>query len=84
MNPMSRVKELIQQQIPDAVVEVSDLTGTGDHIGLLVASNAFEGKRPLEQHRMIMDILKDEFARELHAVQIKTMAKKKYQPKSKE
>lgn len=75
-DPMARAKELIEQKLPDAVVEVSDLTGTRDHVGLLVASNAFAGKRLIEQHRIVMDILREEFQRELHAVQIKTVVKK--------
>ncbi|MCY4645246.1 MAG: BolA family transcriptional regulator [Bacteriovoracales bacterium] len=77
MDPMNRAKELIERQIPDAIVEVSDLTGTRDHVSLLVASDVFKGKNLLEQHRMVMDILKEEFSQELHAVQIKTMTKEK-------
>ena len=74
---MSRAKELIERHIPDAIVEVSDLTGTRDHVALSVASDIFKGKNLLEQHRMIMNILKEEFSQELHAVQIKTMTKEK-------
>ena len=77
---MARAKELIEQSLPDAEVEVSDLTGTRDHVGLLVASAAFQGKRLIEQHQMIMDILKEEFSGQLHAVQIKTMTKEKRKP----
>lgn len=75
MDPMTRAKELIEHHIPDAVVEVTDLTGGRDHVGLLVASDAFQGKMLIEQHQMIMDILKEELAGELHAIQIKTITK---------
>ncbi|WP_127713966.1 BolA/IbaG family iron-sulfur metabolism protein [Halobacteriovorax sp. HLS] len=65
--------ELIQSNIEDAKVQVTDLTGTKDHLGLLVVSDAFEGKMLIAQHQMIMDILKEKLKQEIHAVQIKTM-----------
>lgn len=67
-----KIKKLIIEKMPDAEVEVTDLTGTKDHLGLLVTSNEFKGKGLLAQHRMIMDILKDGLKSEIHAVQIKT------------
>ncbi len=67
-----KIKKLIIEKMPDAEVEVTDLTGTKDHIGLLVTSGQFKGKGLLAQHRMIMDILKDGLKNEIHAVQIKT------------
>ena len=77
MGPMARVEKLIKHSIPDATVKVTDLTGTRDHVGLFVASDTFKGKTLREQHQRIMDILKEELANELHAVQIKTMTKEK-------
>jgi stress-induced morphogen len=65
--------ELIQSQISDAKVQITDLTGGGDHLGLLVVSDEFKGKMLIAQHQMIMDILKEKLKQELHAVQIKTM-----------
>ena len=70
------VKSLIINKIPDADVTVTDLTGTQDHLGLEIVSDVFEGKRLIQQHQMIMDILKEELnANIIHAVQIKTMTK---------
>lgn len=70
-----KIKKLIIEKMPDAEVEVTDLTGTKDHLGLLVTSNEFKGKGLLAQHRMIMEILKDGLKSEIHAVQIKTKIK---------
>lgn len=67
------VKTLITTTIPDAKVAVNDLTGGGDHLGLLIISDAFKGKMLLAQHRMIMDILTNKFKEDLHAVQLKTL-----------
>lgn len=66
------VKEIIKNEINDAHVEVTDLTGTRDHLGLLVVSDQFEGKALLAQHRMVMDSLKDALKEAIHAVKIKT------------
>ena len=68
-----KVKTLIKSTLQDAEVRVTDLTGTKDHLGILIISNAFEGKRLLQQHQMIMDILKESLKEEIHAVQLKTL-----------
>ena len=73
MDLFTEVEQLIKAKIQDAEIRVNDLTGTRDHLGLLVISDEFEGKGLLDQHQMIMDILKEKFAENLHAVQIKTM-----------
>lgn len=69
----NEVKNLIVEHLADAKVQVTDLTGGGDHLGLLIVSDAFKGKMLLAQHRMVMDILKNKFKEDLHAVQLKTM-----------
>lgn len=78
MDPMEKAKELIEANLKDSIVEVTDLTGTRDHVGLLVISDEFKGKMLIDQHQMIMDILKSEFDKDLHAIQLKTMTREKY------
>ena len=68
-----QVKTLITNELKDAKVKVNDLTGSGDHLGLLIVSDEFKGKMLLQQHRMIMDILSAKFNEDLHAVQLKTL-----------
>lgn len=70
-----QVKNIIKAAIEDAYVEVTDLTGTKDHLGLLVVSDAFKGKMLIKQHQLVMDALKESLKQEIHAVQIKTMTK---------
>ncbi len=67
-----KLEQLIKDNIKDAKVEITDLTGTGDHLGLHIVSNEFKGKNLLGQHRMVMDILKEELKDKLHAVKLKT------------
>lgn len=73
----NQLADFIKTHIPDADVTVTDLTGTRDHLGLQIISDVFEGKALLEQHRVIMDILKEKLKNEIHAVQLKTMTKAK-------
>lgn len=79
MNPLAMVKELIENNLADSLVEVSDMTGTQDHLAILVVSDAFKGKMLIDQHQMVMDILKESLKDQIHAVKIKTMTKEKYQ-----
>lgn len=73
------LEHLIKSGISDAQVQITDLTGTSDHLGITVISDQFANKRPLEQHRMVMDILRPKFKDEIHAVQLKTLTQEKAQ-----
>lgn len=79
MHPnMTMVKELIESKLTDCTVTVTDLTGTFDHLGLLIVTDDFEGLPLIKQHRLVMDILSDVLKKEVHAVQLKTMTKSAY------
>jgi stress-induced morphogen len=43
----------IHKSMPDALVTVTDRTGTMDHLKVIVVSEAFQGKNLLDRHRMI-------------------------------
>ena len=73
------VEEIIKQGIPDATVLVEDMTGTRDHLAITVVSDAFKGKLLIEQHQMLMDLLKEELKSRIHAVKLQTYTKEKYQ-----
>ncbi len=68
------VKNLIKSGLTDAYVEVHDMTGTADHLDLLIVSDQFIGKMLREQHQLVMNLLKDALKAEIHAVQLKTMS----------
>jgi len=67
------VVSLIKSGINDAHVVVNDMTGTRDHLDIMIISDAFKGKMLREQHQMVMDLLKESLKAEIHAVQLKTM-----------
>ena len=70
------LKALIISEIEDAEVEITDLTGTRDHLGIQVTSNVFEGKMLIQQHQVLMDILRPKLdSGEIHAVKLKTIIK---------
>lgn len=79
MTPMDEVKKLIESNLDDSHVEVSDMTGTMDHLEILVVSDVFAGKMRLAQHQIVMDILKEDLKDKIHAVKIKTMTKEKFE-----
>ncbi len=81
MVEFQQVADLIKSNMSDADVRITDLTGTMDHLGITVISDAFDGKALLDQHQMIMDILKEKLKEEIHAVQIKTMTFEKARKK---
>ncbi|MBI2066755.1 MAG: BolA family transcriptional regulator [Deltaproteobacteria bacterium] len=69
----SEIERKIQQSFPGSTIQIRDLTGTKDHWQVIVVSPAFEGKRMLEQHRMIKGVFESEIASgDLHAFSLKT------------
>lgn len=64
---------MIKSGLPDAQVQVQDLTGGGDHYQVLVVSSAFEGKGLLQQHQLVYGAVKAAMStEEIHALSIKT------------
>lgn len=67
------IKALVKKEIPDAEIQIQDLTGNQDHFHILVISPIFKGKMLIDQHRLVQQALQSvlEDGR-IHAVQIKT------------
>lgn len=49
--------DYIHKSMPDAVVTVTDRTGTMDHLKVMVVSDVFRGKNLLDRHRLIYEAL---------------------------
>ena len=58
----------IREGLPDAIVELKDLTGTEDHWAARVISVRFAGKSLIQRHRMVMAALADEMKGPIHAL----------------
>ena len=66
------IERLIKEAFPDALVQIEDLRGDGDHYGCLVESAAFEGKNRVQQHQMVYKALGGRMGGELHALALQT------------
>ena len=62
------IVEKIRASLPDARVELKDLTGTEDHWQATVISAAFSGKSLIERHRLVMAALAEEMKGPIHAL----------------
>jgi stress-induced morphogen len=58
----------IRAALPDAVIEMQDLTGTSDHWKATIVSTAFAGKTMLQRHRLVMAALAEEMKGPIHAL----------------
>ena len=68
-----QVKAAITLALPDAQVEVEDLTGGGDHLQVTVISTAFDGLTRVRQHQLVYGALRQELASEaIHALALQT------------
>jgi stress-induced morphogen len=68
-----QVKAAIGRALPDASVEVEDLTGGGDHLQVKVVSSAFSGLNRIKQHQLVYGALRQELASEaIHALALQT------------
>ena len=72
MIDLEEVRTLLAGAFPDADLELVDLTGTRDHYQARIVSRAFEGKSPIEQHRMVYAALGNAMQGAIHALALKT------------
>lgn len=78
INP-EELKTMIQVGLPDAEVQVQDLTGGGDHYQATVISKKFTGKSLVQQHQLVYGTVNHIMAtEELHALALKTYTPEKW------
>ena len=79
MTPV-QLKAKIETLAPGTQAEVVDLTGTMDHYQATIISPVFAGKMMIEQHRMILSLLKAEVdSGEVHALTMKTYSPEQFE-----
>ena len=69
---LKEIENFIKEAMPDAIVEIQDLAGDGNHYSATVISSQFSGKSKIEQHKMVYNSLKGRMGNVLHALAIKT------------
>ncbi len=68
----SDIESLIKAALPDALVEITDLAGDGDHYAARVVSESFRGMTRLNRTRLVYEALGGRMGGELHALQLTT------------
>jgi stress-induced morphogen len=68
------LKERIESAIPGATVEITDLTGGGDHFRASVSAPEFAGMSRIEQHRRVYAVFGAEIGGPIHALSLETRA----------
>jgi len=64
---------MIKTALPDAQVQIQDLTGGGDHYQAVVVSSEFAGKTLVQQHQMVYGAVRQAMSSEaIHALALKT------------
>ena len=67
------IETMIKAALPDAIVEIKDLAGDGDHYAATVISAAFKGKTRVQQHQMVYAALQGNMGGVLHALALTTV-----------
>ena len=70
---LKEIESLIKEALSDAIVEIQDLAGDGNHYSATITSSLFSGKSKIEQHKMVYNSLKGRMGNELHALKLKTI-----------
>ena len=66
------IERMITAALPDALVEITDLAGDGNHYAARVVCESFRGVPRVKQHKAVYDALGGRMGGELHALQLIT------------
>jgi stress-induced morphogen len=66
------IEGMIRAALPDALVEITDLAGDGNHYAARVVSESFRGLSRVKQHKAVYDALGGRMGGVLHALQLTT------------
>ena len=66
------IEALIRAGIPDAVIQITDLAGDGDHYAAHVIAESFRDQSRVVRQRRVYEALGGRMGGELHALQLTT------------
>ena len=72
--PADEIEALIKAGIPDAVIQITDLAGDGDHYAARVVAESFRGQSRVVQQRRVYEALGGRMGGALHALALQTSA----------
>ena len=67
------LEEEIRTVVPDCNVEAIDLNGTQDHFHVRIIAEFFEGMRPLQRQKLVLNHFKPYIPNPIHAIDLKCM-----------
>ena len=83
MTPGGSVRKSVRERLErafDGAVDVRDLTGTDNHFEVRIVSAAFEGKSPIERHKLVyaplLDWIEDDT---VHALSVRAYTPAQYE-----
>ena len=77
-----KIQQIVETALPGSRAQVRDMTGTNDHFELLVVAKAFEGKGPVDRHRMVYAALGPSVGVEIRALSLRTLTPEEAERKS--
>ena len=66
------IESMIKAALTDALIEITDLAGDGNHYAARVVSESFRGIPRVKQHKVVYDALGGRMGGVLHALQLTT------------
>ena len=51
---LKEIEKMIKEALPDAVIDIQDLAGDGNHYSATVTSSQFKGKNKVQQHKICL------------------------------
>lgn len=76
MHTSENLIQAIEKGLPGSEAIVRNPRGDSEHFIAEVYYEGFEGKSLVEQHRMVYEALKTEFAQGMHSLSLKTKVRK--------
>lgn len=67
------LEEEVRSVLPNCTVDAIDLHGTQDHFHIRITDSSFEGMRPLQRQKIILNHFKPYIPHPIHAIDLKCM-----------
>jgi stress-induced morphogen len=68
----AQIEALLRRAFPDALIELTDTVGDGDHWSARIVSAAFRGKTRVQQHQLVYGAIGTDMGGALHALALQT------------
>ena len=92
MSIADKISKILCQKLPVEKIYIEDESlkhtnhqepkkSQGGHFSILIVSQSFKDKKPLERHRMIYSALMNQFKDKIHALTIQALTPEEYKRK---